>query len=168
MGFINLKIPVDEDLLRAAGKVAIAHANLEHILRMTVKTLAKLTVQTALDATQNDKMHELRKCIFKLFRQLNPKEELIIKLKALLRRSEKLSEERNSLLHRPWAVDEDRTWVIKDEDHNWGNPPKAQTLEDLAQKIESFAEELNHERLKGFLAHAIKNFSANLPKDNEK
>ncbi len=53
MGIVDLSLPEDPALLEAAGRVALAHGQLELILRMTIKTLAGLSVDEALNATQN-------------------------------------------------------------------------------------------------------------------
>jgi hypothetical protein len=48
---ITVDIPGDAEFLAAFGEVALRHAHLDHILRMTIKTLADLRPNEALDAT---------------------------------------------------------------------------------------------------------------------
>lgn len=62
-------IPEDKELLAAFGEVALRHEHLNHILRMTIKTLARLTPDEALDATSYDGSRQLRDRIRKLARQ---------------------------------------------------------------------------------------------------
>jgi hypothetical protein len=49
---IILDLPENLDLLAAVGKVAIRHGQLDHVLRMTVKTITRITIREALGATE--------------------------------------------------------------------------------------------------------------------
>lgn len=69
MGSVDLSMPEDRNLLEAAGRVALAHGQLELMLRMTLKTLTGLSVDEALDATEKSKNWELRKDILDTFRR---------------------------------------------------------------------------------------------------
>ncbi len=44
-GHVILELPGDDQLLMAAGRVALAHGQLELMLRMVVKSLSGLTVR---------------------------------------------------------------------------------------------------------------------------
>jgi len=143
--------------LQAAGSVAIAHGQLEHILCMTVKSLSGVSVQEALDATSNMKAWELRATIKKLFNQKTRDEAVRIKMKSLLAKAERLSNRRNELIHRPWGVDEIGKVVVKDSDHEWGDPPTPLELNVLSQKIRETALELNTARLDGFIKDVVDN-----------
>ena len=46
-----LAVPGDTQLLQAVGEVAILHGHLDYILRVTIKTVADVSLQQALDAT---------------------------------------------------------------------------------------------------------------------
>ncbi len=59
-------VPEDPALRAAFGEVALRHEHLSHILRMTIKTLAGLEVNDALDATAFDGASLLRDRIRKL------------------------------------------------------------------------------------------------------
>ena len=63
MGHVVLDFPGDQILLEAAGKVSLAHGQLELMLRMTIKTLSGFTVQDALNATAKSKNWELRETL---------------------------------------------------------------------------------------------------------
>ena len=95
---VSLAIPTDVELLQAAGRVALAHGQLEQILRMTVKSLSGLSIQEAMDATAPMKAYELREKIKKLFKQKSCDESAKTKLDALLNKAKRFSEERNRLL----------------------------------------------------------------------
>ncbi len=57
---ITLDIPTDPALLAAVGKVALRHGQLDYVLRMTVKSILKLSIRDALDATDRQGSRELR------------------------------------------------------------------------------------------------------------
>lgn len=148
---VSLEIPTDAELLKAAGRVALAHGQMEYVLRMTVKSLSGLSVQEALDATATMKMSELRERIKKLFKEKSCGESEKTKLDALLNKCKRLSDKRNSLIHRPWAKDSNGKWVVKEEDHAWGQPPSIDELNQLATDIYNATVELNTARLYGFI-----------------
>jgi hypothetical protein len=162
LGSVALEFSGDRGLLEAAGKISLAHGQLELMLRMTIKTLTGLSVQDALDATVNSKTWELRKDIVKLFRQKTNDVTLQYKLKSLLGRCEQLSEQRNKLLHNAWAIAPDGSVVTKGEKHAWGIAPSADELNSLASEIKKCVELLNEARLNGFIRDAY-NASTNSP-----
>jgi hypothetical protein len=53
-------VPDDRELLAALGEVTLRHEHLSHILKMTIKSIAGLSVAEALDATQYDGARQLR------------------------------------------------------------------------------------------------------------
>jgi L-ascorbate metabolism protein UlaG (beta-lactamase superfamily) len=48
--FLVFAVPDDPAVLQALGVVAIRHGHPDHVLRMTIKTLAEVTPVEALDA----------------------------------------------------------------------------------------------------------------------
>jgi hypothetical protein len=158
MGYVNLSLPEGLGLLEAAGRVALAHGQLELMLRMTIKTLSGMTVKDALSATEKTKNWELRAQIEKLFTQKSKDLSLLLKLRALLNRCEALSEKRNRLLHNAWAIGPDGSIVTKGADHAWGEAPTDADLNGLALEIAEQVEELNKARLRGFIKEVIHKF----------
>ncbi|HEY8947315.1 MAG TPA: hypothetical protein VIM56_00370 [Rhizomicrobium sp.] len=152
----SFQLPSDQALLAAVGTVAIAHGHLEYILRMTVKTLAGLSILEALDATNFTSMRDVRSEVRKLFGQLTKERSLCLKLEALLERARKESEQRNQLLHRPWAVDSENNWLMKDEYHHWGPLPDRQQFLELADRIYNLIHDINEARLHGFISDVAK------------
>ena len=63
---ITLDIPTDSALLAAVGKVALRHGQLDYVLRMTVKSILKLSIRDALDATDRQGSRGLRDRVRKL------------------------------------------------------------------------------------------------------
>lgn len=57
------KLSIPKKNAEALGHLAMAHTHLELILRYTVKTIAGLTVQEALDATNEERTSDVRKRI---------------------------------------------------------------------------------------------------------
>ena len=155
MAALELKLPEDRALLKAAGKLAIAHGQLEYLLQMTIKILAGVTGPEALDATRWWSARELRSGVRRFAKTRNINHVGRLKLDALLERAAQASNERNDLIHRPWAVDKDGKVFSPGDDHTWGPAPDPRALEALARKIWGVAVELNHARLKGFLKEAM-------------
>ena len=104
---ITFHVPEDKALLAAFGEVALRHEHLNHILRMTIKTLAKLRPQEALDATAYDGSRQLRERIRKLARPRLGEGEALLKLEAILERCRRVTERRNELTHGIWAKELD-------------------------------------------------------------
>jgi hypothetical protein len=157
MGHVALEFPDDPNLLEAAGKVALAHGQLELMLRMTIKTLDGLSVQDALTLTAKRKNWGLRKDIEKKFSQKTNDGTLRKTLIDLLARCEELSDQRNKLLHNAWAIAPDGSVVTKGDTHAWGPAPTADDLTKLASKIKKHVELMNQARLTGFIAEVCRN-----------
>jgi hypothetical protein len=154
-GKATLKLPTHTGLLAAAGRVALAHAHLEHVLRMMVKSLARVPIADAMLATQSDSAQELRRRVRKLFKKVTTDQAELVKLDALLGDGANLARKRNALIHRPWVELPDGKLAVKDDDHNWGDPPSEKELADLADRIYGLALNLNDERLGGFIKAAL-------------
>src|SRR3569833_64039 len=160
MGYVELSLPDAPGLLEAAGRVALAHVQLELMLRMTLKTISGLSVKDALDATQNTKSWELRKLIVGLFKEKTADKTRRLELAAILGRCEKLSGKRNHLLHNAWAISHDGSIVAKGINHAWGQAATATDLNQLAQEIGNEVNALNQARLNGFIRTALDEYAA--------
>ena len=66
---ITFHVPDDKELLAAFGEIALRHEHLNHILRMTIKSLADLTPAEALAATKYEGSRQLRDRIRKIARR---------------------------------------------------------------------------------------------------
>jgi hypothetical protein len=151
MSSINLSLPEDLDLLEAAGRVALAHGQLELMLRMTIKTLAGLSIEEALSATQSGKNWELRRDTVALFNGKTKDISLRLKLRAIVGKCERLSNERNRLLHNAWELAADGSVVTTGPNHAWGHAATPDDLRKLASEISNVVATLNRERLEGFI-----------------
>jgi hypothetical protein len=149
-------VPDDPALLAALGRVALHHAHLDNALRMTIKTLGGVSVQEALDATAFDGSRSLRERIRRLAKKQLGDGPALIKLQALLERARRVTEERNDLLHGPWASILDGGMQMRTADHKWKQLPTVGELGALEIEIVTIAAELNEARLEGYLFEALK------------
>ena len=152
----SLHAPDDPSLLQAIARVAIAHGHLEHVLKMTIRKLAGLTIVEVLDATSFSSMRDLRDRAKKLFGQKCSDEEDRLRFASLLERGQRLSRRRNELIHRPLGLSIEGEWVVKGDDHYWGSAPTVQDLERLADDIDCLIRDLNSSHERGFVARVIR------------
>jgi len=152
---LSFYIPENTDLLAGIGEVALRHEHLNYVLRMTIKTLANLSINEALDATACAGSSELRSRINKLARQRLGEGEALLKTQALLERCKRATEKRNDLIHSIWVKELDGDASRKASAHTCNSLPSTTELHDLAIKISQLIEELNHVRLDGFLNEAL-------------
>jgi hypothetical protein len=151
--FITFHVP-DAEFLRALGEASVRHGHLDHILRMTIKTLTGLSVQDALDATERDTSSMLRRRVRKLARQALGEGKALLALEAILERCNRAARLRNDLIHGLFAKELDGEEVVR-HGEEWIPPPTKEKLEVLARDLELLVNQLNHERLHGFLAEAL-------------
>lgn len=152
---MTFHIPEDEKLLAAFGTIALRHEHLNHILRMTIKSLTDLTPEEALDATRYDGSRQLRQRIRTLARQRLGEGEPLLKLQALLRRCERATKKRNKLVHSVWGKELDGDPQRRDDDHKWQPLPTVDELTGLADELEELTVFLNIARMDGFLSRAL-------------
>jgi hypothetical protein len=152
---ISFHIPQNPDLLVTLGIVALKHANLDYILRMTIKTLGEVTVQQALDATAFESSRGLRDRVRKLAKQKLGEGNPLIQLQALLERCKRATEKRNDLIHNIWARELDGEPLRRTNDHDWKPLPTIEELNALSEELTALTNKLNDARLLGFLAEAL-------------
>lgn len=152
---IILGIPTDPAVLAAVGKIAIRHGQLDHVLRMTVKSILNLSIREALDATERQGSHDLRKRVRKLAKQKFGESVTLVRLDALINRAHRATDRRNAILHNLWAQDLDDNPVIRDDDHTFRPAPLLAELDAVADELATVASELNDARFSGFLKEAL-------------
>jgi hypothetical protein len=86
-----LTAPKQPSLNEALGRLAIAHTHLELVLRYCVKTIANQSISEALDATEGDRISDLRVRIKRLFKERRPAALEKNTLDALLGRAKRLA-----------------------------------------------------------------------------
>jgi hypothetical protein len=128
---------------------------MNYILKMTVKNLAGLTPDEALAATKYESSRQLRDRIKKLARKKLGEGRPLLKLQAILTNCENPTDKRNELVHGLWAKEIDGDAHIRNA-HGKARPiPTVQELRELAKEIEHLTNQLNFERLEGFLKQAL-------------
>jgi hypothetical protein len=152
---MSFDVPEDRDLLAAIGEVALRHEHLNYSLRMTIKTLARLDVNEALDATGYDSSSQLRDRIKKLARQRLGEGEALLKLQALLERCKRATEKRNDFVHSVWGKELDGEPARKGSSPQWQPLPTTTELHELAKDLADLTSQLNEARLLGFLHVAL-------------
>ena len=145
----------DPETLQKVGLIALRHGHLDHILKMTIKSLGGLDVRQALDATAFQGSATLRERIVKLARRKLGEGTALLQLQALLERARRASERRNEFIHSIWAQELDGAPQIRGNDHSWKPIPSLAELQALASDLESITSELNGARQDGFLSAAI-------------
>lgn len=148
-------VPQDQELLAALGEVTLRHEQLNFILKMTIKSIARLSSNEAFDATQYEGARTLRDRIRKLARQKLGEGEPLLKLQVLLTRAGRLTKRRNELTHGIWAKELDGSSGVMEAFGVLQPLSSLNELENLAKEIEALTKELNHARLEGFLKIAL-------------
>jgi hypothetical protein len=152
---MTFHIPEDQNILVLIGMISLRHSHLDYILRMTIKTLAEVSINQALDATRYHGSSQLRRRILKLAKQRLGEGRPLIQLEALLGRCERATEKRNRLVHEIWAKELDGEPFVRTENHEWEPTPSITALDQLADELKSVTQELNNARLDGFLHEAL-------------
>ncbi len=152
---VAFHVPESQELLAAFGEVALRHEHMNHILKMTIKSLAGLTPAEALAATKYEGSGQLRERIRKIARKRLGEGTPLLKLQAILANCEKLTEKRNELVHGLWAQEIDGEAHVRDAHGNTRPLPTAQELRELGKETEALTNHLNFERLEGFLRQAL-------------
>jgi len=148
-------MPDDPALLAAIGKVAIRHGLLHHILRMAVKTIADVTVDEGIAATEGQTFVDVARRVRKLAKQRLGDGAALVKLDALLERFRRANRRRNDLLHALWAQELDGNPQVRTQGPDWSPIPKASDLDALAEEMEQLTSEMNHARIEGWLKDAL-------------
>ena len=148
-------IPNDQNILTIIGIISLRHSHLDHVLRMTIKSLVGVTVEEALDATKYEGSATLRRRIRKLARQRLGEGKPLVQLQALLTRCERATKKRNRLIHSIWAQELDGDVFVQTENHDWESIPTFISLDKLSDELLRLTQELNAARLDGFLFEAL-------------
>ncbi len=151
----SFHVPQDQKLLAAFGEVALRHEHMNHIVRMTIKSLASLTSAEAVAATKYESSRQLRDRAKVLARKRLGEGTPLLKLQAMLTTCGTLTDKRNDLMHGLWAKELDGNAHIRDAHGHVRPLPTAQELLRLAKDIENHTNRLNIERREGFLAEAL-------------
>ena len=152
---ITFHVPSDQSLLAAFGEVALRHEHMNHILRMTVKSLTGVTPAEALAATMFESSAQLRERVRKIARKRLGEGAALVKLQAILANCKRLTQKRNELVHSLWAQELDGDAHLRNGYGSTRPLPTQDELHGLAREMEELTGHLNFERLEGFLKEAL-------------
>jgi hypothetical protein len=153
--FVRFHVPEDQALLAAFGEMSLRHEHMNYILKMTIKTLAGITLAQALAETKYKGSRQLRNRIKTLARKALGNGAARLTLQALLHTCEALTEKRNNLVHGFCAKELGGEARLSDAHGNQRPLPTVDDLHALAKAIESHTQRLNLERRHGFLAKIL-------------
>ena len=151
-------VPDDPAWLQAFGRVSVVHTHLDHILRMLIKTLANVTVEVALSATDAEGSAILRDRIKKLAKQRLGEGAALLMVQDIVERCRRVTERRNELIHTTIASDWNGTEAMLYEVGQPSGPlPTVQDLDQLTAQMGQpvIIHEINAARLGGWLAQAL-------------
>ena len=152
---IYMGLPDDKRILEAIGKIAIRHGQLDYSMKMAVRTLSRVTIDEAIDATERQSSRELRERVRRLARKRIGDGEAFVRLEAILERARRATDRRNELLHGLWAQELDGDPVVRSSGRAFGPIPSAEELETLADTLAEIGKTLTIARLDGFLREAL-------------
>ena len=152
---ISFHVPEDKDLLSALGVLTLRHEHMNHILKMTIKSLARLTPEEAAHALRFEGSKSLRQRINILAKRELGEGKALLKLQSLLGRAGNLTDKRNNYVHGIWAKELDGDAGILDVPGEMTPLPTVPDLEKLGRDIEELTIEINQARLDGWLKEAI-------------
>jgi hypothetical protein len=157
---ITFHVPSNERLLAAFGEVALRHEHMNHILKMTIKSLTGVTPAEAVAATTFESSAQLRERVRKIARTRLGDGAALVKLQAILANCRRLTERRNELVHGLWAEDLVGEAHVRDAYGGTKPLPTVEELRTLARELEQLTGYLNFERLEGFLKQALETKNA--------
>lgn len=152
---VTFHVPENKEILAALGVVTLRHEHLNHILKMTIKSIAGITPEEASYALKYEGSRSLRDRIKRLARKELGEGKALLKLQAILGRAEKATENRNRFIHGLWAKELDGDPGLLGDVGELNPLPTVEELENLAVEIAAITQELNDARLLGFLREAI-------------
>jgi hypothetical protein len=152
---ITFHVPADANLLAAVGEVALRHEHMNHIVRMTLKSLTGVTPGEVLAATMLESSSQLRERVRRIARKRLGDGATLIKLQAILANCKRLTERRNELIHGLWAQELDGDAHVRDAYGDARPVPTVEELRTLARELAQLTAHLNFERLEGFVKQAL-------------
>jgi hypothetical protein len=144
---------------RDVGKIVIRHGHLDYVLRLTIKSLLKISIFDPLFKQETDKMSSMLRARIK---ELTPTKlaghkDVLDELLAQIDRAEKLTELRNGIVHGVWARNKGGGAVkLRDTKNDKLHPmPTVKQLRLAERDIDELWRELNRSRLNGKLKQAL-------------
>jgi hypothetical protein len=153
---IVFHVPENPEWLQAFGRVSVVHTHLDHILRMLLKSLAGVSIEAALLATENEASAALRDRAKKIARQQLGEGAALLNLQALLERCKRVTTQRNDWIHTVIASDWLDTEAMRYREGRPSEPlPTVEQLDCLTEEMQRLIRDINSARLGGWLAEAL-------------
>ena len=143
---------------REVGKIVIRHGHLDYVLRLTIKSLLKISILDPAFKSETDKMSsKLRERIKDLApTRLAAHQDVLAELLAQLDRAETLTELRNIIVHGVWSRNKIDGIKLRDMKKGKLDPmPTVKQLRQAERDIDELLHELNRSRLNGALRRAL-------------
>ena len=147
----------DKEALAALGEISVRHGYLDFVLKRTIRDLADIPTDEADKVLSRTGSAELRSMVKRHAKQrLGKGHPYLLRLKAMLRDCQDVTEQRNRLVHDPWVrwYDGDGT-AGRYRDGEALKLPAISELKALGERIHLLASRLDWERLQGGLATAL-------------
>jgi hypothetical protein len=152
---IDTNMPEDKDLQAAVGRLAIRHGQLDHILRMMLKSIDDITAEEAWSRTGRMTSSLLCQCVRKAAKAAIGESDAYLHLDALLIEAAGATDERNKSMHVLWALGDDGEQQYRPRGGPREPVPTAFQLDVIADRLDSVARRLNHARRHGVLKDAL-------------
>jgi hypothetical protein len=150
---ISLGLPSDPSEVVAIGKVAIRHGQLDHGLKLTIRSIRGISVEQALAETKRKSLHQLQALVEEHARDRFGEAPILVRIRELLHMSRQATDHRNSVLGDFWAAESDSAPIHAPKKKSRASPRVAE-LEAVADNLFSVVKELDHERHRGCLHEA--------------
>jgi hypothetical protein len=147
---ISLGLPNDPSEVVAIGKVAIRHGQLNHGLKLTIRSIRGISVEQALAETKRKSVHQLQALVEEHARDRFGEAPILVRIRELLHMSRQATEHRNSVLGDFWAAKSESAPDRAPEKKPRGSPRVAE-LEVVPENLLSVVKQLDHERHRGCL-----------------
>jgi hypothetical protein len=147
---ISLGLPSDPSEVVAIGKVAIRHGQLDHGLKLTIKSIRGISVEQALAETKRKSVYQLQALVEEHARDRFGEAPILVRIRKLLHLSRQATDHRNSVLTELWATESGGAPYRAPERKPTASPRVAE-LEAVAGNLFSVVTELDHERHRGCL-----------------
>jgi hypothetical protein len=151
---IDTTMPEDKDLQAAGGRVAIRHGQLDHVLRMMLRSIDDITAEEAWSRTGRMTSGLLCQCVRKAAKAAIGEAEAFLQIDALLIEAASATDERNKLMHALWAAGDIGEQQYRPRGHREPVPTPFQ-LDAIANRLDAVAGRLNHARRHGLLKEAL-------------
>jgi hypothetical protein len=152
---IDTNMPPDEKLQAAVGRVVIRHGQLDHTLRMLLKSIDDITLEEAWSRTRSMTSGLLGQCVRRAAKAALGEADAFKQLDALLVEAAGATDERNKLMHALWDIGGSSEQQYRPRGGPREAVPTVLQLDALASRLEVAAEQLNDARRHGFLKEAI-------------